>query len=93
MQLRAQRAQNVRFVQMIGRGNDDGIELVGVEQLLEVGKHVGHIEAVSERARLRSIVVAERNERGSAQLRQHRNVRELSNGTCTNNGDAHAILH
>ena len=56
--LRLERREHVRLVQMVRRRDDDRVELVELEQVLDVREHVGDVEAISERARLRAIVVA-----------------------------------
>ena len=56
--LRGERREHVRLVQVVRRRDDHRVELVELEQVLDVGEDVGNVEAVGERARLRRVVVA-----------------------------------
>jgi hypothetical protein len=62
---------------MVRRRDDDRVEAVGLEEILDVRVRVGHLEPVGERARLRSIIVAEREQAHAAHLRQHGKMRHL----------------
>ena len=85
---RRDRAEHVRLVQMVGRRDDDRIEPLGLEQILDVRVRVGHLESVRERARLRAIVVAEREQPDAAHLRQHRKMRHLRDRAGADYADA-----
>ena len=65
-----ERAQHVRLVQMVRRRDHHGIELVELQHLVDVGEDIGNVEPLGERARLRSVVVAERDELRAAQARE-----------------------
>ena len=93
MQLGPQGREYVRFVEVIGRGNDDRVEFVAVEQLLEIGEHVGHVEAIGQRTRFGRIVIAQRDQLGAAQLGQNWDVRQLGNRTRADDGYTHAVFH
>ena len=83
----------MRLVQMVRRRDDDRVERVLLEQILDVGEDVGDAEAVGERARLRPVVVAERDELRAAHLRQHRQMRELRDGSRADDADSNGLLH
>lgn len=72
-----QRAEHVRFVEVIGSRDDNGIELVGVEQLIDIGKYVRDAEALGKCACLGSVVVADRDELCTAYARQQREMSQL----------------
>ena len=56
------RTQHMRLVQMIGRRQNDRLQPAHLEQVSDVGVHVGNIEAVGERACLGPVVVAHGNQ-------------------------------
>ena len=58
MHLRLESGEHVRLVQMVRRRDHDRIQLVELEEIFDIGEHVGNVEAVRERARLRAVVVA-----------------------------------
>ena len=93
MHLGRERAENVGLVQVIGRGDDDGVELIELEKILDVGERVGDAEAVGERSRFRTIVVADRRQFGPAHLRQNRQMRELRDRPRADDADADTFLH
>jgi hypothetical protein len=68
----------MRLVEVIRRGDDYGVDLIELEQILEIGEHVGDREPLRDRARLGPIVVAKGDELRSLDLREYRKVRELS---------------
>src|SRR6188768_3027737 len=70
-----QRTKNVWLVQMIWSGDDDSIDLIQLEKILDVRKHVGHAEPLGDRARLRAIVVAESNELSAFDFGENGKVR------------------
>jgi len=72
-----ERAEHVRLVKVIRRSDYHRIDLIQLEQILEIGEHVGDLEALRDRARLGPIVVAKRDELGAFDFREHREVREL----------------
>ena len=90
---RRERAEHVRLVKMVRRRDDDRVERVLLEQILDVGVDVGNAEAVGERARFRPVVVAERDELRAAHLRQHRQMRELRDGSRADDSDSNGLLH
>ncbi len=90
---RGQRAQRVRLVEMVRRGDDDRVERVLLEQILDVGVDVGDAETVGERARFRPVVVAERDELRAAHLRQDRQMRDLRDGSRADDADSNGLLH
>src|SRR5687767_5628657 len=55
---RLERAQHVRLMKMIGRGDDHRVELIELEQVLDIGEDVGNSESIGERARFGAVVVA-----------------------------------
>src|SRR5437773_5616047 len=67
----------MRLVQVIGCGNYDGVHLIELEQILDVGEHVGDLQSLRDGTCLRSVIVAERNELGAFELGQHRKMRKL----------------
>jgi hypothetical protein len=75
---RFERAENVRLVKVIRRGNHNCIDLIELQQILEISEHVGDREPLRDRARLGPIVVAKGDELRSLDLREYRKVRELS---------------
>ena len=75
MDLRRHRAQHVRLVQVIGRGDHHRVESVDLEQILDVGERVADAEAIGERARLGPVVIADGRKLRPAHLRQNRQVR------------------
>ena len=85
---RGDRAEHVRLVQMVGRRDDDRVESVGLEQVLDVRVRIGHLEAVRECARLRAIVVADREQPDAAHLRQHGKMRHLRDRAGADYADA-----
>jgi hypothetical protein len=75
--LRFERAKDVRLMKVIRRSDHDGIYLIELEQILEISEHVGDLEPFRDRAGLGPIVVAERDQLGSLDFGEHREVREL----------------
>ena len=75
-----ERAQNVGLVKVVGSGDDDSVEPVVLEQLVDVGEHVGNTEPLRESARLWSVVVANRDERRAFDFRQHGKMGQLRDG-------------
>jgi hypothetical protein len=47
--LRGERAQDMRLVEMVRRRDDDRVQIIELEEVLDVGEHVGDAEAVGER--------------------------------------------
>ena len=90
---RRQRAQRMRLVEMVRRGDDDRVERVLLEQILDVGVDVGDAEAIGERARFRPVVVAERDELRAAHLRQDRQMGDLRDGSRADDADSNGLLH
>lgn len=72
-----QRAKHVRLVEMIRGCDHNRIELIGVEQLVYVGKDVGNAKPLRERTSLWTIVVADRDKLRASNARQHWKMREL----------------
>ena len=72
----------------LGVAIDHRLEPVGLEQILDVGVRVGDAEPVGERARLRAIVVAERDQLHAAHLRQHGKMRDLRDRARAHDADA-----
>ena len=68
MHLRLERAKYMRLVQVIGRGDDNGIELIRIEKLIDVGENVGNSKALSECTGLWTIVIADGNKTRAANL-------------------------
>ena len=64
-------------MKVIRRGDHHGIHLIELQQILEVGEHVGDLEPLGDGARLGPIVVAQRDQLGSLDFRKHREMREL----------------
>jgi hypothetical protein len=79
-------------MEVIRCGDDDGIDLIELEQILEVSEHVGDLQPLGDRARLGTVVVTERDELGAFELRQHGEVRELCDRTGAHEADADGIL-
>jgi hypothetical protein len=74
---RFQSAKNMGLVQVVRRSNHDRIDLIELEQILEISEHVGDLQPFGDRAGLRSVVVAERDELRALELRQDRKMSEL----------------
>ena len=70
MDFRSERGQYVRLVKMVRRRDDDRVQLIELEQVLDVGEDVGNVEAISERARFRPVVVAQRDQLRPAHFRE-----------------------
>jgi hypothetical protein len=66
-------------MKVIGRSDYYRVDLIQLEQILEIGEHVGDFEALRDRARLGPIVVAKGNELSALDFREHREVCELCN--------------
>src|SRR5256885_1147634 len=75
--LRLERAQHVRLVQMVGCGDDDCVNLVELEEILDVGKDVRNLHSLGDGARLRTIVITEGDELRAFDLRNSRQMCEL----------------
>jgi hypothetical protein len=88
-----ERAQDVRLVKVVRRSDDDGVELVQLEQILDVGEDIGNAEAIREATRLGAVVIADGDERRTSHLRQHRQMRELRDGAGADDSDARGFLH
>ena len=78
---------------MVGRRDDDRVEGVLLQQILDVGVHVGHAEAVGERARFGTVVVAQGDELRPPHLRQDRQMRELRDCARADHSDSNGFLH
>ena len=78
--LRFERTQNVGLVQVIRGGDDDGVEPVVLQQLVDVGEHVRNAKPLRQSAGLWPVVVANRDEGGAFDFRQHGQVGELRDG-------------
>ena len=87
------RAQHVRLVQVVRCCDHHRRLLVGFEQVLDIRVDIGNVEPVGEGARLGAVVVAEGGEGNPAHLVQHRQVRELRDGSRTHDPDAHRFCH
>jgi hypothetical protein len=88
-----ERAEHVRLMQVVGRRDDHGVEVVGLEQVLDVREGVGDPESLGEGARLGSIVVAQRNHLGAAHLRKHGQVCELCDRSRADHADPDPVAH
>jgi hypothetical protein len=64
-------------VKVIRRRDHDGIDLIELEEILEIGENVGDLEPLSDGACLGPVVVAKGDELRSLDLREHGKVREL----------------
>ena len=65
----------MRLVEVVRRSDDDGIQVIELEQILDVGERVADAEAIGERARLGPVVIADGRKFRPAHLRQNRQVR------------------
>ena len=90
---RCQRAQRVRLVQMTRRRDHHRIELVELEHLIDVREHVGHTEALGQRACLGAVVVAERNELRASKPRERGKLCHLRDRADADDSDSQGWLH
>ena len=67
----------MRLVQMIWRRDDDCVDSILLEKLLHVGVYVGNAESLRECTCFYAVVVANRDEARSLDLREKRKMREL----------------
>ena len=88
-----ERAQDVRLVEVIGRRDDDRVEIIELEEVLDVGEDVGNVESVGERAGLRAVVVADGRELSAAHLGEHRQVRQLGDSARSHDPNANCVCH
>src|SRR5262245_19455707 len=88
-----QRAEYVRLMQVIGSCDDDGVELLDLEEILDVGAGVANAEAVGEGASLRPVVVTHGGQLDAAHLGEHRDVRELRYGAGADETNAYVLVH
>src|SRR5947209_10833532 len=72
-----ERAQHVRLVQVVRRSDDDRVDLVELQQILDVGEHIGDLHSLGDRTCLGAVVVTERDELRPFDLGQRRQVGEL----------------
>src|SRR5262249_24127209 len=70
VQLRGQRAQHMRLVEMVRRSDHYGVQRVQLEKILDVRKHIWNAESIREPARLGAVVVTNRNQRRPSHLRE-----------------------
>ena len=68
---------------MVWRSDNHCIEPVVIEKLFDIGEHIGNTESLSESTRLHSVVITNRDERRTFDFREHRQMRELRDGACT----------
>ena len=87
-----QGAKNVGLVQVVRRGDHYRVHLIQLQQILDVGEHVGDLQPLCDRAGLGAVVVAERNELRSLDLGEHRQVRELGNRSRPDEAEADGAL-
>jgi hypothetical protein len=64
---------------MVGRRDYDCVEPILLEQLFHVREYIGNTESLREGARLYTIVVANRDQRRSLDLREKGKMRQLRN--------------
>ena len=60
---------------VVRRSDDDGVQVIQLEQILDVGERVADAEPIGERARLGPVVIADGRKLRPAHLRQNRQVR------------------
>ncbi len=77
-----ERAQHVRLVQVVGSGDYNCIELIGVEKLVDIGEYVGNTETLGERAGFGAVIVADSDKLGATNSRKHGKVRQLRDRSC-----------
>ena len=65
---------------MIRGGDNDGVEPVVLEQLVNVGEHVGNAKPLRQGAGLWPVVVTNRDEGRAFDFRQHGQVGQLCDG-------------
>ncbi len=66
------------LVQMIRGRDHNGIGPIVLEQLLHVGEYIRNTESLRQRASLNAVVVANGDKRRSLDLREKRQMRQLS---------------
>ena len=91
MEIGRQRGENVRFVQMIGRADDDGVERLEPQHVLNVVERVLDAEAIGERAGLRKIGVTDCPDFDGLHLLEYRQVRNLSDCPTAHDPDPEAL--
>ena len=72
-----ERPQHVWLVKVIRSRNNHGVELIGIEELVDICEDVRYSKSLRERLRLRTIIVADRDKLRTTNARKHRKVREL----------------
>jgi len=90
--LRFECAQDVRLVKVIWRGDDYGIDLIELEQILNVGEDIGNLETLGDGARLRTIIVTESYELRALDFGKHWKVRELCDRPRADESEADCVF-
>ncbi len=82
----------MRLVQVIGRCDNDRVNLIELEQILDVSEHVGNLQALGYCTGLGSVVVAESDELRALELGEDGKMRELGNRPCPYEAEAYGAL-
>ena len=77
---------------MVGRGDYNGVNLVELQQILDVSKDIGNLHSLGDRARLGSIVVAQRDKLGAFDFGERRKVRQLRNRSSANESEPNGLV-
>ncbi len=89
----AKSGENVRFVEMVGCADDDGIERFVAQHVRHVVEGVGHAEPVGDGSCLGHVGVADGHDLDVLHLAQRGKVRHLNDGTATNDAYPQRIAH
>ena len=73
---------------MIWSSDNHGVKPVVIEKLLDVGEDIGNAEPLRESASFHAVVVADRNESGALDFREHWKMRELRDGAGADKGES-----
>ncbi len=93
VQLARQRGKNVRLVQVIGRADQQCIELLVVHQLGDVGVRGRDVEAIGEGARLGQVVVADPDHLDVLGALERRQMTHLRDRARTDNPQPQSFRH
>ncbi len=91
MEIGRQRGENVRFVKMVGRADDDGIERLEAQHVLDVVERILDAEAIGEGAGLRKIGVTDRLDVDRLEFLEDREVGDLGDGAAPDDADTEAL--
>ena len=79
-------------MKVIWGGDDDGVDLIELEQILYVSEDIGNLETLGDGARLRTIIVTESYELRALDFGKHWQVRELCDRSRADEPEADCVL-